>query len=112
MPRINSINFYQNGPKVKLCQKNYLKLSSFSEKRNLLPDPLPPQLGASPSDPPNSPPHFKFLATRPGATGAYRGRAPPIACLCPPKRGLCPEEINWLGASEAQMRFKLVLFVD
>ena len=40
--------------------------------------------------------------------GAFRGRAPQItACtpqtrIVPPKRGLCPEEINKLGATEAQ----------
>ena len=51
--------------------------------------------------------------------GAYRGRAPPTDCLCPPKRksctpkrGLCPEEINRLGALERKSRPKLVFFVD
>ena len=41
--------------------------------------------------------------------GAFRGRAPQItACdlpkreLCPPKRGLCPEEINHRGDTGVQ----------
>ena len=42
--------------------------------------------------------------------GAFRGRAPSNDCLCPPKRklrppkrGLCPEEINRLGAIGKQI---------
>ena len=41
---------------------------------------------------------------------AFRGRAPPNDCLCPPKwllvppkQGLCPEEINRLGAAGVQI---------
>ena len=67
---------------------------------------------------------------RPGTTrGAFRGRAPANDCLCPPnencapyKRGLCPEEINRLGAPECKSRPKtpklvftariFVIFVD
>ena len=48
--------------------------------------------------------------SRPSTTGgAYRGRAPQlIACapqtkIVPPKRGLCPKEINRLGASGVQI---------
>ena len=50
--------------------------------------------------------------------GAYRGRALPTDCLCPPKRklcppkrGLCPEEINRLGASGAQIEVQISVFV-
>ena len=67
------------------CQKNYLKLGSFWEKRNQLPDPQLPaaggftsrpskqppsmqiplnnslQSGASPPDPPKASPHCKLL---------------------------------------------------
>ena len=36
--------------------------------------------------------------------GAFRGHAPPNKnCAPPPKRGLCAEEINWLGAIEVQI---------
>ena len=49
--------------------------------------------------------------------GAYRGRAPPTDCLCPPKWKLCPskrelccEEINRLGASGAQIEVQIRVF--
>ena len=49
--------------------------------------------------------------------GAYRGRAPPTGCLwppnencSPPKRGLCPEKINRLGASGAQIEAQINVF--
>ena len=35
--------------------------------------------------------------------GAFRGRAPTNDCLCLPKRGLCFEEINRLGATGVQI---------
>ena len=50
-----------------------------------------------------------FFQTR-SHGGAYRGRAPPTDCLCPPKRGLCPEEINRLGASGAQIEVQISVF--
>ena len=53
----------------------------------------------------------------PAPGGAYRGRAPPTGCLCPskrklfpPKRGLCPEEINRLGATGAQFKAQISVF--
>ena len=42
--------------------------------------------------------------------GAYRGRAPQTDCLCPPKRGLYPEEINRLRASGAQIEAQISVF--
>ena len=42
---------------------------------------------------------------RPGATGGIPGP-------CPPKLGLCPEEINRFGALKRKSRPKLVFFVD
>ena len=42
--------------------------------------------------------------------GTYRGRAPQTDCLCPPKRGLFPEEINRLGASGAQIEVQISVF--
>ena len=46
--------------------------------------------------------------------GAFRGCAPPNDCLCPPewklsppKRGLCPEEINRLGATGVQIEAQI-----
>ena len=55
---------------------------------------------------------------RPGATGGHTGAVPPqlTACappkrkLCLPKRGLCPEEINRLGASGAQIEVQISVF--
>ena len=46
----------------------------------------------------------------PAPRGAYRGRSPPPDCLCPPKRGLCPKEINRLGASGAQIEVQISVF--
>ena len=54
------------------------------------------------------------MVYRPGATGgggAFRGRAPQMTacvppnenCAPPPKRGLCPDEINRLGAIGVQI---------
>ena len=50
------------------------------------------------------------VATGPALWGAFRDRAPPTDCLCapqtkvvPPKRGLCPEESNRLGATGEQI---------
>ena len=54
------------------------------------------------------------LCNEPGSAprGAFRSRAPPNDCLCPVKRklncallkrGLCPEEINRLGATGVQI---------
>ena len=55
----------------------------------------------------------------PAPRGAYRGRAPPNDCLCshqtkivPPKRGLCPEEINRLGATGVLIKAQIGVFVD
>ena len=39
--------------------------------------------------------------------GAYRGRTPLNDCLCPPKRGLCPEEINRFGATGVQIEAQI-----
>ena len=47
----------------------------------------------------------------PAPRGAYTGAVPPPTdCLCPPKRGLCPEEINRLGASGAQIEIQISVF--
>ena len=98
------------------CQKNYryLKLSSFSEKRNLLPDPQPPAAGGFTSRRFKQPPLIaNSWLPDPAPRWAYRGRAPPTDCLCPqtkivpPKRGLCPKEINRLGASGAQIEVQI-----
>ena len=50
---------------------------------------------------------------RPGATGGHFGAVPPQMTACapqtkivPPKRGLCPEEINRHGATGVQMEAK------
>ena len=50
--------------------------------------------------------------------GADRGRAPQLAACAspnencpPPKRGLCPEEINRLGASGAQIEAQISVFL-
>ena len=52
-------------------------------------------------------------------TGGHTGAVPPQLTACapqtkivPPKRGLCPEEINRFGALERKSRPKLVLFAD
>ena len=52
--------------------------------------------------------------------GGHTGAVPPQLTACippnencaPPKRGLCPEEINRFGALERKSRPKLVFFVD
>ena len=64
---------------------------------------------------------------RPGATrrGAFRGRAPQMTACALPKWGLCPDEINRLGATRVQIEavdsillialefvIKNVIFVD
>ena len=52
----------------------------------------------------------------PAPRGAYRGRAPQLtACapqtkIVPPRRGLCPKEINRLGASGAQIEVQIRVF--
>ena len=56
------------------------------------------------------------MATDPAPRGAYRGRAPQLtACApqtknVPPKRGLCPKEINELGAFGAQIEAQISVF--
>ena len=42
------------------------------------------------------------LAIRPSATGGHSVDVPPKSLLVPPKRRLCPEEINRQGATEVQ----------
>ena len=60
-----------------------------------------------------------IYSTDPAPWGGIPGPCPPTDCLCspnencaPPKRGLCPEEINRFRALERKCRPKLVLFVD
>ena len=50
--------------------------------------------------------------SRPGATGGIPGRAPPKWLLVPPppKRGLCHEEINRLGATGVQIEAQIGVF--
>ena len=102
------------------CQKNYLKLSSFSEKRNQLPDPQPPAAGGFTSKPSKQSP---LIANSWLPDPAPRGGKPrpcppnwllepPKQKLCPPKRGLCPEEINRLMTSGAQIEVQISFFVD
>ena len=62
---------------------------------------------------------FRFLsqaATRPGATGGHTGAVPTQMTACAPpnkncaplhKRGLCPEEINRLGATAEQIEAQI-----
>ena len=45
----------------------------------------------------------------PAPQGAFRGHAPPNDCLFPSKRGLCPEEINRLGAIGVQFVAKILV---
>ena len=52
--------------------------------------------------------------TRPGATGGHFGAVPPQMTACvpqtkivSPKRGLCPEEINRLGATGVQIEAQI-----
>ena len=54
---------------------------------------------------------------RPGSTGVHSGAVPPQLTACapqtkivPPKRRLCPEEINRLGASVAQIEVQISVF--
>ena len=55
---------------------------------------------------------FCYFTSGSAPRGTFRGRALPIDCLCPqtkigpPKRGLCPEKINRLGATGAQIETK------
>ena len=50
--------------------------------------------------------------------GGHTGAVPPTGYLCPPnenrapppKRGLCPEEVNRLGASGAQIEVQISVF--
>ena len=42
-----------------------------------------------------------YTDTGPTSRGAFRGRAHQTKTV-PPKRGLCPKEINWLKASGVQ----------
>ena len=53
---------------------------------------------------------FDLPQTDPAPRGAYRGRAPPNENCAPPKRGLCPEEINRLGASGAKIEVQISVF--
>ena len=46
---------------------------------------------------------YDIRTAGPAPRGEFRGRAPPNDCLCPPKRRLCPEEINRLGAIGVQI---------
>ena len=118
MPRFNSINFYQNGPKVKLfLPKKLPKIKFFFRKTKSAP--RPPTSGSWGL-------HLQTVQTAPLIANswlpdpvpreAYRGRAPQLtACapqtkIVPPKRGLCPEEINWLGASGAQIKVQISVF--
>ena len=93
------------------CQKNDLKLSSFSEKRNPLPDLQPPAPGGFNSRPSKQPPSLQIPPTRPGATGGHTAALPPKKKIVPPKRGLCPEEINRLWASGAQIKVQISVFL-
>ena len=61
MPRINSINFYQNRPKISFCQKkSFFSIAGGFDSHTLclrwLEDPPP--------DPATPPSHRRFLATR------------------------------------------------
>ena len=58
-----------------------------------------------------------FLEARPGATGGHAGAVPPLMTACapqtkivPPKRGLCPEKINWLEATGVQIEAQIGVF--
>ena len=114
MPRFNSINFYRNGPKVKLfLPKKLPKIKFFFRKTKSAPrPPTSGSWGLHLQTLQTAPPHCKFLATRPGATGGKPRPCPPTDCLCPPKRGLCPEEVNRLVASGAQIEIQISVFCE
>ena len=56
--------------------------------------------------------HKNIDHDRPGATGGHSGAVPPpqMTACAPPKRGLCPKEINRLGASGVQIESQIVVF--
>ena len=121
MPRFNSINFYQNGPKVKLfLPKKLPKIKFFFRKTKSAP--RPPTSGSWRL-------HLQTLQTAPlianswlpdsAPRGANRGRAPPTDCLCPPNKNCAPpsedcapKKLTGSWLLERKLRSKLVFFVD
>ena len=74
------------------CQKNYLKLSSFSKKRNLLPDPQLPAAGGFTSRPSKQPSPLQIPGYQTRRHGvANRGRAPQLTA-CAPQTKIVPPQ--------------------
>ena len=67
MPRINSINFYQNRPKIVISQKKKIRALGYPPPRlrwlgSCPQTPIAPVVGGSAPRPRNAPPHCRFLA--------------------------------------------------
>ena len=67
------------------CQKNYLKLSSFFEKRNLLPDPQPPAAEGFTSRPSKQPPSLQIPGYQTRRHGGQTAAVPPQLTACAPQ---------------------------
>ena len=52
---------------------------------------------------------YQWYKADPAPRGAFRGRAPQTK-IVPPKRGLCSEEINRLGATGVQIEAQITCF--
>ena len=115
MPRFNSINFYRNGPKVKLfLPKKLPKIKFFFRKTKSAP--RPPTSGSWGL-------HLQTLQTAPplitnswlpdpAPRGANRGRAPQLTACAPPSEDCAPKKLTGSWLLERKSRSKLVFFVN
>ena len=51
--------------------------------------------------------HIQMSASRPGATMEIPGPCPQMTACAPPKRGLCPQEMNRIGATGVQIEAQI-----